>query len=155
MDPEAASTEAKMAKGITIDMPSLPDDKHGYHLLASLMACSPELAFFRRFATLNLKNILYLQAELVVLERELRDAARKDEQSGNEMRQYYSRAWAYLCHADESSGGSPQQWEVFSRVRKTLQEYSLLIIPPFRSIGDEADFKRCYDSPTKRTCQDA
>lgn len=125
MDPNATSTEPKTVTEVTIDMPSLPEDEPGYHRLASLMGGFPEAAPFRRFATLNAKNLLYLQAELTALERELRDAARKDAQSGNQFRENYSRAWVFLCHSDERPDGSPEQWKVFSKIREALREYSL------------------------------
>jgi hypothetical protein len=47
---------------VTIDMRTGPQP-HGYDLLASFMGFYLEAAIFRRFATLNAKNILYLQAE--------------------------------------------------------------------------------------------
>jgi hypothetical protein len=42
-----------------------------------------EVATFQRFEFLNTLNILYLQAELVHLEEELRDSMREDVESGN------------------------------------------------------------------------
>ncbi len=43
----------------------------GYTALALLMGRVPEVAIFRRFSTLNARNLLYLQAELVQLEDDL------------------------------------------------------------------------------------
>jgi len=55
----------------------------GYEKLAGLMIEHVEVATFQRFEFLNTLNILYLQAELVHLEEELRDSMREDVESGN------------------------------------------------------------------------
>jgi len=55
----------------------------GYEKLAGLMTKHSEVATFQRFDFLNTLNILYLQAELVHLEQELRDSMREDLESGN------------------------------------------------------------------------
>lgn len=44
----------------------------GYAKMASFMGKQPEAAMVRRFAKFNLQNILYLQAEIVGLEVDLR-----------------------------------------------------------------------------------
>jgi len=55
----------------------------GYEKLAGLMTKHSEVATFQRFDFLNTLNILYLQAELIHLEQELRDSMREDLESGN------------------------------------------------------------------------
>jgi hypothetical protein len=57
----------------------------GYQKLAELMTKHSEVATFKRFDFLNTLNILYMQAELVHLEEELRDSMREDLESGNSM----------------------------------------------------------------------
>lgn len=57
----------------------------GYQKLAELMTKHSEAATFKRFDFLNTLNILYMQAELVHLEEELRDSMREDLESGNSM----------------------------------------------------------------------
>lgn len=56
----------------------------GYEKLAGFMAKHAEIATFQRFDFLNALNILYLQAELVHLERELRDSMKEDLECENE-----------------------------------------------------------------------
>jgi hypothetical protein len=56
----------------------------GYEKLAGFMAKHAEIATFQRFDFLNTLNILYLQAELVHMEGELRDSMKADLESGNE-----------------------------------------------------------------------
>ena len=44
----------------------------GYDRFAQFMGTHPKLAISRRFGALNLRNLLYLQAELIYLEDELK-----------------------------------------------------------------------------------
>jgi hypothetical protein len=55
----------------------------GYQKLTDLMTKHAEVATFQRFDFLNTLNILYLQAELVHLEHDLRESMREDLESGN------------------------------------------------------------------------
>ena len=55
----------------------------GYEKVAGLMTKHSEVATFQRFDFLNTLNILYLQAELVHLERELKHSMRQDLESDN------------------------------------------------------------------------
>ncbi|KAI9376041.1 hypothetical protein BJX61DRAFT_539208 [Aspergillus egyptiacus] len=50
----------------------------GYDRLASLMASDKGLSIFRSFKRLNSKNLLYLQAEIALKEKELNDIIRED-----------------------------------------------------------------------------
>lgn len=52
-----------------------------YTALASMMANHAEAAIFRRFDTLNIKNLLYMQAELVDLENQLHEIESEDKKS--------------------------------------------------------------------------
>jgi hypothetical protein len=47
----------------------------GYAKVAHLMGTHGEFGIFRRFQTLNMQNLLYLQAEITHLEAELRQGA--------------------------------------------------------------------------------
>jgi hypothetical protein len=55
----------------------------GYMKIADLMTKHAELATFQRFDSLNVVNILFLQAELVRLELDLRKSMKTDLESGN------------------------------------------------------------------------
>jgi hypothetical protein len=50
-------------------MKDIPPPIAGYPKLACHMGIYPELAIFGRFGNLNVQNLLYLQAELVLLRR--------------------------------------------------------------------------------------
>lgn len=115
------------AHEIKIDMPIDPEPQ-GHDRLASLMGMFPEAAIFRRFAALNAKNILYLQAELLLLEKKLNLAAEDDARSTSERRQEYSRRWDLLSSGSQDPDGHPQQWETFLKIRTTLNEYSMCLL---------------------------
>jgi hypothetical protein len=108
---------------VTVDMPT-DSQPHGYDRLASLMAFLPEAAIFRRFATLNAKNLLYFQAELSFLEEQLEEAEKADAQSSSQNRRQYSREWFKLSHAEDHQDGDPRQWAIFLRIRRVLGEFS-------------------------------
>ena len=55
----------------------------GYQKLADIMTKHAQVATFQRFDFLNTLNILYLQAEHVRLEHDLRENVRDDIESGN------------------------------------------------------------------------
>ena len=83
-----------------------------YTGLASLMNANPEKAILRRFGKLNMLNLLYLQAELVELEDELREAAKLDNEA-------FARDWGRLAH----DGDNPQ-WALMLETRSVIKEYS-------------------------------
>lgn len=122
MDSES-TTESKNVHEVKIDIPADPEP-HGYDHLASFMGFFPEAAIFRRFAVLNAKNILYLQAELLWLEKELEAVAEDDAQSSNTKRREYSKEWFLLRQSGNDPHGSSQQWKIFKKIRKTLDKYS-------------------------------
>lgn len=94
----------------------------GYAKIASRIAAHPELGIYRRFAALNARNILYLQAELHGLEHELEQCAAEDAAVANdETRKLYSRDWQTLA---ESIDDDRRQWNIICRIRVKLKEYS-------------------------------
>ncbi|KAI9055233.1 hypothetical protein LZ554_000197 [Drepanopeziza brunnea f. sp. 'monogermtubi'] len=68
--------------------------QNDYTGLASLMVDNPEKAIVRRFALLNMKNLLYMQAELAVLEEDLAAAVEYDKQF--EDTKEYAQSWFWL-----------------------------------------------------------
>jgi len=57
-----------------------------YHEIATMMAHWPVTAIFERFGLLNYLNILYIQAELEMLEQGLLELARQDRASPDKWR---------------------------------------------------------------------
>jgi hypothetical protein len=104
----------------------------GYTLLAYLMTKYSELAIFRSFSDLNVKNLLYYQAELIELENELK---LNQSERGNQGIQGIEKEllegcpnlldcdWKSLKMAT-SEDGEKSQWELFQEIRVKLKEYS-------------------------------
>lgn len=109
------------------DNPLQPQDDplkpiHGYPSVACMMGRFPDLAAFRRFRTLNAKSLLYRQAELVHLERELHRLELQDHSEHNigptPNSKKYANDWYWLW----SEQGS--QWGTVMKIRQLLKEYS-------------------------------
>jgi hypothetical protein len=107
----------------------------GYAKLANLMALSPELAILRNFAALRIQNLLYLQAELTLLEERLQEYAAADSAA---KRIAYTLDWEQL-HASYTQNPFPhsleevdalpedqRQWPTVLLMRKKLEEYGKL-----------------------------
>ena len=92
----------------------------GYPRLAHLMGKYPGEAIFRRFATLNARNLLYLQAELVQLEWELEQDTNADCASEDGAR----RAFQTHARTLREEGKGSVQWEKVLLIREKLKEYS-------------------------------
>lgn len=73
--------------------------ENDYTGLATLMVENPEKAIVRRFATLNMKMALYMQAELADLEEQLETQIEYDKQYQDT--EPYSRSWFWLEHGEE------------------------------------------------------
>lgn len=120
--------------------PSKATEMGSYTALAAFMAAYPDVAVFRTFSELNRKNLLYMQAEIAILEDELNDIA--DEDSKDTHRKDFATNWRSLakeCRENEKKAriaemqGLPVQlqktrdgwqWQTFLRIRKLLHEYS-------------------------------
>ena len=100
-----------------------------YTRLATLIGMHQEMALFRQFATLNAKNLLYMQSELVHLEGELANIALEDECSGDGDKALFRVS---LFDLKESSGTSKDlQWRKVLEVREKLKAYSMYTTPRF------------------------
>jgi hypothetical protein len=124
---------------------------NGYDRLAAFMGEFPEYAIYRRFGTLNSLNLLYLQAELVMLELELKQCAAEDANSAEGHRSLYARNWRLMSN---QNGGQPRhynkQWKTALRIRKVLRQYSksLRDVFPLRFLT----FSRPRDSRAESNC---
>lgn len=97
----------------------LPVKMTGYTELASFM--SNDHAVFKGFRTLAIRDLLYLQAELVHLEHKYNEIAKSDERQHDERRNYGGQ-W-YLLNSSKSRGFGGQQWELALTIRDRLREY--------------------------------
>lgn len=106
-----------------------PNKPEGYDKLGRLMGTVPETAIFRRFASLTAEDLLYRQAELTELEKDLRECQVKDKKSG---RQYHLN-WDTLRRSgdcDDATGDAEDidkghQWELIEEIRPKLEEYRM------------------------------
>lgn len=97
----------------------------GYALLGWRMAVHHDLGIFRRFAALSAQNLLYMQAELTYLERELREREKLNNNfEDSDPRSNYAHNWNVLS-ADESEAGTEiSQWNLCLSLRDKLKAYS-------------------------------
>lgn len=98
----------------------------GYEKLAALLSSSHGLQIFRRFGTLETKNILYLQAELTILEAQLKDIMEQDQGEANagtlEKRDFLN-SWLALKKSDQNPAADNTQYKKVMEIRKCLKEY--------------------------------
>lgn len=96
--------------------------ERGHAKVATLMSHHHEAAIFRKFSKLNYQNLLYLQAELIHLESNLKGLADRDGEDPN--RQQYCKDWWFLAQ-NEDEHDDREQWEKFLQIREKLKEYSI------------------------------
>jgi hypothetical protein len=107
----------------------------GYHKLAALMGSDCGLSIYRRFAKLNARNLLYLQAELVNLEAELENIILEDNDSDDDEKKLFSFSLWHLKHSSDAPDGDfPIQWHKVLEIRRLLKEYSELLYTFFAGI---------------------
>ncbi|OJD31506.1 uncharacterized protein BKCO1_4700067 [Diplodia corticola] len=93
----------------------------GYPALAARMGLFPEKAIFRRFGFLNKLNILYLQAELMEIEDQLKCLQGTDSlKDGDE--KFYATDWYCLNQGDN------EQLKLMLHARDKLDKYNTAII---------------------------
>ncbi|KAL4983965.1 hypothetical protein BDW68DRAFT_181096 [Aspergillus falconensis] len=90
----------------------------GYDKLAALMTGDKGLSIFRSFKMLNTKNLLFLQAEIAIKEKELKEIMHKDRESGDKYRKMYSSSVRLLKGMDEPS----EQWQKWLEIRELLEK---------------------------------
>ena len=96
-----------------------PDEPvEGWPRVALLMAKTPDFAAFSRFRDLNIKSLLYYQAQLTRLRLKLHKEEYKDLRG---KKNNYARRADFLM-SDEGS----EQFKLITEIRKLLREYSEL-----------------------------
>ncbi|KAF2748370.1 hypothetical protein M011DRAFT_400388 [Sporormia fimetaria CBS 119925] len=127
--PTPATSTATANKPTNTDVPTESHDPlkkfvRGYPKLAGRMALVPETAMFRRFRALNFKNLLYLQNEIMTLEKKLQRWEKHDSRSPVGMRHWYARDNAFLCSSSVERDGGTEQRDMVLKIRELLKEYS-------------------------------
>jgi hypothetical protein len=98
----------------------------GYPKLAAQMELQPETSMFRRFGFLNAQNLLYLQAELTILEKRLRDRQRADSLDTTGSKSQYGLNWYWLEQSKDD--GDTYQLDLVLKIRETIKEYSEFVV---------------------------
>jgi hypothetical protein len=100
-------------------------DITGYPKLADYMGRYNDVAIFRRFRTLNMLNLLSLQAELVDLEVKYRQACSEDDGDlANDDARNLTRS--FLSLRESGQDGNTAQFDYLEEIKKKLKEYSEL-----------------------------
>lgn len=110
-------------------MSNIASSTEGYPALASLQGQYPELAIYRRFSTLNARHILYLQAEIVNLEKDLENDSRIDGISDDKNTRLRNKNLYFLNKKNEN-GVIGLQWHTMVSVKEKLKEYSKYLADP-------------------------
>jgi hypothetical protein len=95
------------------------NSQQGYPALARIMGPHPNMAIFKRFATLNAHSLLMQQVELLLLQRELDAMMASDQDDGLP----YDTKAADLIASTEK-GPDDAQWELVLKIRDKLEKYS-------------------------------
>lgn len=95
----------------------------GYAAIADYFDHDRNIPILRRFRRLNVLNLLYMQAELFHLERELQSIAEEDATSSDQTRQDFAYSILNLRASAETVDGF--QWEKILEIRTKLEEYSM------------------------------
>ncbi|KAF1968941.1 hypothetical protein BU23DRAFT_655120 [Bimuria novae-zelandiae CBS 107.79] len=98
----------------------------GYPKLAGQMGLIPETQIFRSFSALNARNLLYLQAELEVLEKRLIEKETEDSRDGRGKRDRYAVDFEWL---NEPEDGEPtDQRDLVLEIREVLEKYRRALV---------------------------
>jgi hypothetical protein len=128
---EASTTGSSTADGG--EQPENSGEFHdvgGYPTMAEFMAHGSNFANVRGFAYLNALNILYFQAELVDLERELKAFDKADRASPDPSRRRYYRSWEdFSKHENDPALKDTNwaQWNTVMKIREVLKQYSKVL----------------------------
>jgi hypothetical protein len=100
----------------------------GWPALARLISQHPELEAFPSFSDLALKSLLYYQAELIYLRKELHEAEYKDYRNMG-ISAHFAENLEYLFAARDEDAHTPKQWVIIEKIRHTLEKYRALFQP--------------------------
>jgi len=96
------------------------DLEPGFPKLAGRMGLFPELAIFRRFSALNMTNLLFMQDELLELEKTLRDL----EASNSSQEGEFAVDLAKFRRSEAETDDEDSHFNIFKQIQSKLKEYS-------------------------------
>jgi hypothetical protein len=94
----------------------------GYPRLSERISYKPETGIYRRFDGLNARRMLYLQAELCILEKDLHLIEKQDKAGSKGKRATY--AVDYKCMLEEADGRQSSQIKLIVEMQEKLNQYS-------------------------------
>ena len=94
----------------------------GYSRLAALMRNRHDLAIFRQFSDLNMKNLLYMQGELVRLEVELEMIASENKNSTDRQKVDFEKSVTTMIGPHRAEDGH-KHWAKVLEIREKLKDY--------------------------------
>ena len=97
---------------------------HGWPKLVDVMVENPDFESFQAFRDLNIKSLLYYQAELVQLREDLHALEWEDHRKGGKSARSCSSVRSLLLSADRKEGGAQDQLNKIKKIREVLKEYS-------------------------------
>lgn len=124
----------------------------GWPELAKVISTTPDFEAFPAFTDLNLKSLLYYQAELTLLRRKLHEAEYDDSRTlahdGLEPGAYGKRLDKMFLSRNDKFKDKPKwqkQWTLIKQIRELLKEYSTL---QWSLIGrlTNSSTRRCTDT---------
>jgi hypothetical protein len=101
-------------------MAQSPSKPVGYNKLATLMGPNTLVAVFRRFGSLNMFNLLFMQAELMKLERKFTVACLDDSASGITPVNEFCRGFVKLRASEGMQ--YDDQLQMFNMIRDKLEQ---------------------------------
>jgi uncharacterized protein YydD (DUF2326 family) len=104
-----------------MEAPRFSDIPPGYPKHASLTSRDKVYAIFRRFLTLNSRNLLYLQSEVMDLEAQLSRVDHELQQDENEIRHGFPTLKSWKAFSQNKRRG-----RLFRNIRTKVKEYSML-----------------------------
>lgn len=100
--------------------PRFKDIPSGYPRHAALTSRDKAYAIFRRFSTLNARNLLYLQSEIMDLESQLTRVDHELQQNAHEARLGFPALKSWKAFSRNKKRG-----RLFRQIRTKLQVYSM------------------------------
>jgi hypothetical protein len=99
---------------------------HGWPELVKVMVDNPGFESFQAFRDLNIKSLLYYQAELVQLRKELHALEWRDHRTGGESERLCSSVGS-LLQTKERPVEAQAQLKKIKEIREVLKEYSKIL----------------------------
>ncbi|KAK4949757.1 hypothetical protein LTR10_011599 [Elasticomyces elasticus] len=99
----------------------------GYAKISHFMSEHAESTMVHRFSDINLQNILYLQAEIHGLRKDLRAIEEQNQNSSSEDVKQFPLDW-YTLACTLENGKRNKQWEKVLHLRPLLKEYNEAVL---------------------------